>query len=820
MRGIRFTKDLVTHLSVLLLFLAITVVYFYPVLEGKRIMTNDNVVFLNSAQEIFEHREKYGEEPLWTNSMFGGMPAYLISTLFPGNLISHIDNLLKIFNIPVAAIFLTMAGFYILLLMFGLSPWVAAAGAIAYSFSSYLFIILGAGHNTKAYALAYMAPLAGSVILAYRRNAIMGALLLTWFLTLQIMANHLQITYYTLLALVVFGITELIFFIRQGQIIDFLKKSAILIAPLLIAVAVNFGTIITTWEYSKYSMRGESELSHPPGVRESGLTIDYATRWSYGIDETMTLLIPNFKGGASRPLDSDSETFRALRQNDQQQLINHFPQYWGTQPGTDGPVYVGALVMFLFVLGLLTVKGRDKWWLLIATALSVMLSWGRNFMPFTEFFMNYIPGYDKFRAVSMTLVIAEFTIALLAFIALHHIITGKVTLKEINKGLKRALIITGGILLLFIIFPGLAGSFTTVMEREQMLPSWLTNALIADRQAMLRTDAFRSLLFILAGAGTIYLYVKKSIGFRVLVVALLAIILLDMWPVNRRYLNEDKFVLPAHFQRAMAPTPADNFILEDEEYSRVLNLTVSTFNDASTSRYHHSIGGYHGAKMMRYQELIDSVLFAEIMALGRSLEQAESIEDITPSLRASPAINMLNTKYIIISPQSQPIENPFSMGNAWLAENVRYVKDSNEELRRLPLTDISTEVLIKEAYRSPEVEKGAGGTGAAGDYIELISYRANELVYRSSTQDSRIAIFSEIHYPAGWQAYINGEKVDHIRANYLLRALPLPPGENEIRFHFAPQSYRTGNNTALAGSLVLLMLTAGYIFMLAKKRKV
>ncbi len=820
MRGIRFTKDLVTHLSVLLLFLAITVVYFYPVLEGKRIMTNDNVVFLNSAQEIFEHREKYGEEPLWTNSMFGGMPAYLISTLFPGNLISHIDNLLKIFNIPVAAIFLTMAGFYILLLMFGLSPWVAAAGAIAYSFSSYLFIILGAGHNTKAYALAYMAPLAGSVILAYRRNAIMGALLLTWFLTLQIMANHLQITYYTLLALVVFGITELIFFIRQGQIIDFLKKSAILIAPLLIAVAVNFGTIITTWEYSKYSMRGESELSHPPGVRESGLTIDYATRWSYGIDETMTLLIPNFKGGASRPLDSDSETFRALRQNDQQQLINHFPQYWGTQPGTDGPVYVGALVMFLFVLGLLTVKGRDKWWLLIATALSVMLSWGRNFMPFTEFFMNYIPGYDKFRAVSMTLVIAEFTIALLAFIALHHIITGKVTLKEINKGLKRALIITGGILLLFIIFPGLAGSFTTVMEREQMLPSWLTNALIADRQAMLRTDAFRSLLFILAGAGTIYLYVKKSIGFRVLVVALLAIILLDMWPVNRRYLNEDKFVLPAHFQRAMAPTPADNFILEDEEYSRVLNLTVSTFNDASTSRYHHSIGGYHGAKMMRYQELIDSVLFAEIMALGRSLEQAESIEDITPSLRASPAINMLNTKYIIISPQSQPIENPFSMGNAWLAENVRYVKDSNEELRRLPLTDISTEVLIKETYRSPEVEKGAGGTGAAGDYIELISYRANELVYRSSTQDSRIAIFSEIHYPAGWQAYINGEKVDHIRANYLLRALPLPPGENEIRFHFAPQSYRTGNNTALAGSLVLLMLTAGYIFMLAKKRKV
>ncbi len=820
MRGIRFTKDLVTHLSVLLLFLAITVVYFYPVLEGKRIMTNDNVVFLNSAQEIFEHREKYGEEPLWTNSMFGGMPAYLISTLFPGNLISHIDNLLKIFNIPVAAIFLTMAGFYILLLMFGLSPWVAAAGAIAYSFSSYLFIILGAGHNTKAYALAYMAPLAGSVILAYRRNAIMGALLLTWFLTLQIMANHLQITYYTLLALVVFGITELIFFIRQGQIIDFLKKSAILIAPLLIAVAVNFGTIITTWEYSKYSMRGESELSHPPGVRESGLTIDYATRWSYGIDETMTLLIPNFKGGASRPLDSDSETFRALRQNDQQQLINHFPQYWGTQPGTDGPVYVGALVMFLFVLGLLTVKGRDKWWLLIATALSVMLSWGRNFMPFTEFFMNYIPGYDKFRAVSMTLVIAEFTIALLAFIALHHIITGKVTLKEINKGLKRALIITGGILLLFIIFPGLAGSFTTVMEREKMLPSWLTNALIADRQAMLRTDAFRSLLFILAGAGTIYLYVKKSIGFRVLVVALLAIILLDMWPVNRRYLNEDKFVLPAHFQRAMAPTPADNFILEDEEYSRVLNLTVSTFNDASTSRYHHSIGGYHGAKMMRYQELIDSVLFAEIMALGRSLEQAESIEDITPSLRASPAINMLNTKYIIISPQSQPIENPFSMGNAWLAENVRYVKDSNEELRRLPLTDISTEVLIKETYRSPEVEKGAGGTGAAGDYIELISYRANELVYRSSTQDSRIAIFSEIHYPAGWQAYINGEKVDHIRANYLLRALALPPGENEIRFHFAPQSYRTGNNTALAGSLVLLMLTAGYIFMLAKKRKV
>jgi hypothetical protein len=811
-------KNLLTHLAVAGLFLVITLVYFYPVLEGKRLMSHDNVVYRSSAQEIFEHREEHKEEPLWTNAMFGGMPAYLISTLYPGNLISHIDSFLKAFKVPVAAIFLTMLGFYVLLLLFGVNPWIAAAGAIAYSFSSYLFIILGAGHNTKAYALAYMAPIIGSILYAYRKNIWQGALMLAWFLTLQIMANHLQITYYTLIALVVFGITELIYSIRGKTLLPLLKKTVILFIPVIIAVAVNFGTIISTWEYGKYSMRGESELIKPAGERDSGLTLRYATQWSYGIDETLTLLIPNFKGGASRPLGNDSETFRVLRQNQQQNLISHFPRYWGTQPGTDGPVYVGALIVFLFVLGLFILKGRDKWWLLIATILSIMLSWGKNFMPMTEFFMNVVPGYDKFRAVSMTLVIAEFTIAFTALLALHAVVSGKIAVKAIIDGLKKSVAVVGGLLLLILLIPGLAGSFLSSFEQEQALPSWLTTALIADRKELLRSDALRSLLFVISGAGLLYFYIIKKVSFKLLVTGLILIILVDMWPINKRYLNSDKFVLPSQFNRAFTPTPADQFILDDKEESRVLNLTVSTFNDASTSVHHHSVGGYHGAKMMRYQELIDSVMVREIQLVMSALQQAESIGDAMSVFTNTHALNMLNTRYIIYNPQAEPIVNPFSMGNAWFVDTVHFVSDSNEELRRLPSIDIRREALVKDAFRTAEVEN-SDNPGSEDDYIDLVSYRANELTYKAVSSANRLAVFSEIHYPAGWEAYLNGEKVAYIRANYLLRALPVPPGEHEIKFVFAPSSYKTGNRVALAGSLVLLLVTAGAVAMAVAKRR-
>ena len=803
-----FRTRILPHIVNVALFLIITVVYFYPVLEGKRLKTNDNTVYLSSSHEISEHREKYGEEPLWTNSMFGGMPAYLISTLYPGNLIHHVDNLLKTFKIPIAAIFLTMVGFYVLLLFYGLNPWLAGAGAIAYSFSSYLFIILGAGHNTKAYAIAYMAPMIGSIIYSYRRNAVYGAIFLAWFLSLQIMANHLQITYYALLAVIIFGITELIFSLKEKTIGRFIRTTGILVIPLLLAVSVNFASMLTTWEYGKYSMRGKSELTQPPGQKDEGLDIGYATQWSYGVGETMTLLIPGYKGGASKPFARDSKTYEALRKNNSIQYINSLPKYWGTQPGTDGPVYVGAIVFFLFIFGLFVLKGPDKWWLLAATILSVMLSWGKNFMPLTELFMNVVPGYNKFRAVSMTLVIAEFCIPLLGFLALHAVITGKVAAREAVKGLKYAAMVTGGILMIFIMVPGLAGSFLSPFEMGGQLPEWLSDAMIADRRDLLRNDAFRSLLFALGGGALLYFFVREKFGMKVLVPALILLLLLDMWPVSKRFLTNEKFVPANQFTKSFANTRADGIILSDPSVHRVLNLSVSTFNDASTSYWHQSVGGYHGAKMKRYQELIDSVMNPELQSFVQTMQGAVSEADIEPALQKLTSLNMLNTKYIIYNPEAGPLVNRYALGNAWFADTIIFVADSNEELKRLPQLQGNNAMVIsrfKDNVRSSALE------ATADDRIELISYKANELIYKSSSSADRVAIFSEIYYPAGWNAFIDGIEVEHFRANYILRALSVPAGEHEIRFEFKPASYYSGNKVSLAGSILLLLATAGFV---------
>ncbi|MFO7574580.1 MAG: hypothetical protein R6W67_05440, partial [Bacteroidales bacterium] len=761
-----FRSNYLPHIINITLFLLISVVYFYPVLEGKKLKTNDNTVYISSAREINDHREKYGEEPLWTNSMFSGMPAYLISTLYPGNLIEKIDRTLKIFKIPVAAIFLTMVGFYVLLLFYGLNPWIAGAGAIAYSLSSYLFIILGAGHNTKAFAIAYMAPLIGSIVYSYRRNAVAGAIFLAWFLSLELIANHIQITYYALLAVALFGATELIFSIREKRILQFMKTTGILIIPVIIAVSVNFGNMLTTYEYSKYSMRGKSELEMPRGKKTDGLDINYATQWSYGIDETMTLLIPGFKGGASKPFSNDSRTYKALRQNNSLEYISGLPKYWGTQPGTDGPVYVGAIVFFLFVLGLFILKGPDKWWLLAATILSLLLAWGKNLLWFTEFFMNVVPGYNKFRAVSMTLVIAEFCIPLIGFLALDSIITGRVTASEIIKGLKRATIVIGGLLMLFILFPGISGSFLSPYEQGGQLPAWLSSAMIADRKELVRADAFRSLVFALMAASMIYFFIKDKLKLKMLIPALIILILADMWPVNKRYMNNDKFVHASQFNRSFSPTRADEAIIADPGINRVLNLSVSTFNDATTSYYHHSVGGYHGAKLRRYQELIDSVMVRELSAFTGALSAARTEADIEPAMASLSSLNMLNTKYIIYNPEAAPLINPYALGNAWFAKKITWVQSSNEELRLLPLIG-SHEALIKEQFREhvniieiPEQKDE--------EAIYLTSYKANELIYKSSASSDRVALFSEIYYPAGWKAYIDGRQVEHFRANYIL----------------------------------------------------
>ncbi|MCE5348267.1 MAG: hypothetical protein LLG13_18530 [Bacteroidales bacterium] len=801
-------KPVIPHFIAIAIFLVISVVYFYPVLEGKVLHTNDGTVAQNSAKEISDFRAKYGEEPLWTNSMFSGMPAYLISVRFSGNIMQFAHKILTILKLPIASIFLSMLGFYILLLIFKVDWRLAIAGAIAYGFSTYFFFILAAGHNTKAIAIAYMAPMIGGIYYTYRNHAIRGALITTFFLTLEIIANHPQITYYSLICIMVFIIGEFIYSVRKQEISKFIKNSVILIIPVLLSVGMNFNSLYTTYEYSKYSTRSKSELVTNGTVQTSGLDKDYITQWSYGIDETLTLLIPDFRGGACQPFDKDSETVKALRKNNAGQYVNSFVRYWGSQPWVDGPVYVGAIIFFLFILGLIIVKGAEKWWLLSATILSVMLAWGKNFMPFTDLFLNYFPGYNKFRAVTMILVIAEFCIPLLGILALRNIFDESSPKKDILKGIKIAFGITGGLTLLLVFFPGLAGSFISPVEQQQQIPSWLSSALVSDRKDLLRSDALRSFVFILLGTIAIlgFYYQKIKKGHAVVFLAIL--FLADMWFVDKRYLNADRFVRKEAKVKLSSPSVADNIILKDVSDYRVLNLAVSPFNDASTSLYHKSIGGYHGAKLKRYQELIDSSLVNDISMIQKVGTYAKTIEDLQSVFNNTPALNMLNTKYVIYNPDAAPLVNPDALGNAWFVETPVMVNNANEELSTVNKIDPAFQAVIdnrfKDQVRKTEYPK------TDGDMIELKSYKANELVYTSSAQGEKLAVFSEIYYPAGWKCFIDGKESSYFRTDWVLRGMVVPAGNHEIKFTFKPSSYMIGNKVSLASSILFILLIAGY----------
>jgi hypothetical protein len=807
-------KPALPHIIAVVLFIVISFAYFYPVLEGKVLKANDSTVSNVNSKEIRDYREKFHKEPLWTNSIFCGMPAYLISTRFPGNLMKHADTVLRVFKMPVSVLFISMAGFYLLLLVFGVSSWLAIAGAIAYGFSSFFFQILAAGHNTQAIALAYMAPMIGGIYYAYRYDAIKGALLTAFMLSLEILANHPQITYYAMICLLVFGITEFVFSLKEKSFLKFLKTSLILIIPFIIAIGINFGNLNTIREYSKYSIRGKSELTSEHKNASAGLDRDYIVMWSYGIDETMNLLVPNYKGGSSKPFDKDSETVKVLRQNNAGDAVNQFVKYWGSQTlGTDGPHYMGAIVIFLFVLGLVIIKGREKWWLLVATVLSVMLAWGKNFMPLTNLFIDYFPGYNKFRAVTMTLVIAQFCIPLLGFLSLREYYNVSLSKKEMFRGIKIAGGITIGLLLLFLILPGIAGSFISPNETEYKLPDWLTSALVADRKALLRADSFRSLVFIVLGAGAILGFVTGKLRKEYSIFMISLLILLDMWGTGKRYLNADRFERPSTIQKSFTPGIADAAILKDQSYHRVLNLSVSTFNDNSpTSWFHKSIGGYHGAKLKRYQELIDSSISRELALFG----SVKSVGELLPLFERTSVLNMLNAKYVIYNPDAPPVINPYAMGNAWFAEKPVLVENANMELASINLFDPLKEAIIDLRFRAQV--KGSAYPVNGNDKIELVSYQPNELEYKYTAEGEKLAVFSEIYYPAGWKCYIDGKESIYFRTNYVLRGMILPSGTHQVKFAFEPSSYINGNKISLASSILLFLLAAGYFFLWFIKR--
>lgn len=797
MKKINYNK-LAPYLAAIVIFVTIIMVYFNPLLEGKKIKQSDIAQWKGASKEIIDFREKTGEEPLWTNSMFGGMPAYQISVEYKANLVKYIDEILNLaLPHPAGLVFLYFLGFFILLLVLGVDPWLSIVGAIAFAFSSYFFIIFGAGHNSKARAIAYMAPVLAGIILTYRGKYLFGGLLTALFLSLELLANHLQITYYLALIIVAFGISEFIFHVKEKSLKSFFIATSIVLVAAFIALGTNITNLIATYQYGKETIRGKTELTSEKEDRTSGLDKTYATGWSYGIGESMTLLIPNARGGSSAgSLGVKSETYKALMQNNvpedrAMQALNNLPLYWGDQPSTSGPVYVGAILIFLFLLGLLVVENRYRWWLLAATILSVMLAWGHNFMPLTDFFFKYIPGYNKFRSVSMTLVIAEFTIPLLAILALRKIFSAGVDKKKLIRQLAYAAGITAGITLIFALFGGSMFNFTSSqdVQYKEYFPDWMMAAIRADRASMLAADAWRSFILIVLAAIAVWAYLTSKLKKYQVFAILAVLILIDLWTIDKRYVNDNDFVRKSLVNVPFQPSPADELIMKDKDPDyRVMNMTVNPFNDASNSYFHKSIGGYHGAKLRRYQELIEHHLSKNNMNV----------------------YNMLNTKYFIVQGEDkQPTVqiNMQAMGNAWFVNDVKVVKNADEEIEALTSFNPAETAIVDKRFEA--YLKGHIITKDPTGAITLKEYKPNHLTYESNTGSDQLAVFSEIYYDQGWNAYIDGKSVPYFRANYVLRAMIVPVGKHTIEYKFEPAVYRIGEKISFASSLLLILLLIG-----------
>ncbi|MCB0395313.1 MAG: hypothetical protein KDD36_01590 [Flavobacteriales bacterium] len=786
------------HIIAVIVFLLISIIQFAPLLKGKALYQGDIAHFKGMSKEIADYREATGEEPLWTNNMFGGMPAYQISVIYTGNLMRWIDKVLYLgLPSPMRYLFLYFVGFYILLLCLRVNPWLSLAGALAFALSSYNFIIIEAGHNSKAHAIAYMAPVVGGVLLIFRNRLFSGFILTTAFLSLQIMANHPQITYYLALCLLVLGIIKGVEAIRQKTLPAFAKQAGILVAAAILALGTNIASLWATLEYGKYTTRGPSELTiGKHDERTSGLDKDYAMAWSYGIPETMTLLIPNFMGGSSSgELGTSSEMYKFLQQANvpnAKEMIKRLPMYWGDQSFTSGPVYAGAMVIFLFVLGLLILKGPIRWWLLSATILSILLAWGKNFYGFSEFFLDYFPGYNKFRAVSMTLVIASLTLPLLAFLTLHHLFKEQPDPVLFRKKLMRALYITGGVTLVVAAMGPSFFDFHGLSDDQLKASGWPLDALIKDRKSMMRMDALRSLFFILLTAGILfYTFIKTKLTHRNAAILLALVVVIDLWPVGRRYLNNDDFVAKQEMKQPYQASQANLQILQDKDPNfRVYNVTRRLDQDSETSYFHKSLGGYHGAKLKRYQELIDFQISQGNMNV----------------------INMLNTKYFIVpTPDKKGVmaeSNPSALGNAWFVDDYRLVANADSEMTALSNFDPSTLAIVDQRFKD-QLSGFAPGKDP-GATISLTSYKPNELIYASHSTKEQLAVFSEIYYAEGWNAYVDGQLSPHFRANYVLRSMRVPAGDHTVAFRFEPRVYPVGESISLACSGLLLLLCVGY----------
>ena len=822
-------KRLLPDIIVIAFFAVISFVYFCPaVTEGRILSQHDSVAGIGAGQEHSEYHKRTGKMTRWTNSIFGGMPTYQMAPSYEStNLLSKIAELYHLY-LPtyVWYVFVMLLGFYILLRAFNFKVWMSALGAIIWAFSSYFFIIIAAGHIWKLMTLAYIPPTIAGMVLIFRKKYLLGGLLTALFVALQINSNHIQMSYYFLIVMLAMYIAYGIMARKQQEMSHFLKATGVLALAGILGICINLSNLYHTYEYSKESMRGKSELVKENSANQtnSGLERDYITQWSYGIGETFTLLVPNTKGGASVPLAMNEKAMEKANPM-YMNIYRQIGQYWGEQPGTSGPVYVGAFVMFLFVLGLFIVKGPMKWALLVATILSILLSWGKNFMGFTDFFIDYIPMYSKFRTVSSILVVAEFTIPLLAMLALKEWVERPQLLKENRKEILISLGLTGGLALLFALAPKLFfSSYVSSMEMHalQGIPADQLVPLLANleevRMSMFTSDAWRSVFIILIGINLLWMYSAGKLKQNVLVGALIVLCLVDMWDVNKRYLYDGQFVEKQEQTRTFEPTETDKIILQDKDLNyRVLNLASNTFNENNTSYWHKSIGGYHAAKLRRYQEMIEEHISTEMNSLFKEVAEAGGDMD---SLDASrfPVLNMLNARYFIFpleGGQTVPLRNPFALGNAWFVDEVQYVNNANEEIEAIHGIDPLHQIVVDKRFESIVKASSASDSTCS---ITLTAYEPNDLKYEVNSSKGGTVVFSEIYYP-GWQAYIDGEKVEHGRANYILRAMNVPAGQHVVEFKFDPDTLHATETIAYIAFALLAIAAVVIVILEVKKRK-
>lgn len=812
-----------THLIIIVGFVALSVAYMSPILDGRVLSQNDMTQYSGIKHELATYHEETGEYSQWTNSQFNGMPSFHVGpTGARQTVFSYISKVLRLgfsYNSPISTLLLYLLCFYILMLSLRLNPWVSAIGAIAFALSSYNIVILEVGHINKAYAIAFMPLVIAGILNAYRGKYVLGGLLFMVGLGLELGSNHLQITYYLMLISLIIVVTKLVFAFREKLLPKFIKASVVLLVAAILALLPNFSTLWVNYEIAKQSLRGKPELTMGKENQTSGLDIDYALSWSYGKAETFSLMIPNMTGGKTGALGSNEKAMEKVSPQ-LKETIAQQNQYWGAKASTSGDNYSGAIVVFFFVLGLLLIKGPMRWWIILSSMLSIMLAWGNNFPALSHFFLEHVPLYNKFRTVEMTLVMVCFNIPLLAFMVVDRFLKEPDLILNNKKQVLIAFGLTGGLSLIFFLVPGIFPFYST--QEQQVFNQQLAGAdpqyasqfrqfmdeLEAARIYIFKHDALRSFLLITAAFGLTWYYATKKVKLAWFLAGLALLITAEMWMIDRRFLNEDNFITKKQQRTTIAATAADELILQDPDiHFKVANLTKSPWQDGTTSYHHKSIGGYHGAKLRRYQDLIEGYLSPGLQNIIGVLNARPTAAQLDSVLAAQQVLNMINTKYFILNPASQPLMNSSAMGHGWLVNGFKVVPDADQEYLSLASSDLTKTAIVDERFA--DLLSDDMNHEAEGGTVVLSSYSPNHMTYQISAEQKSLAVFSDVYYEGGWHAFMDGEAVPHLRANYILRAIPVEPGDHTVEFKFIFRPFELGETISLTGSILVLLLLLG-----------